>query len=195
MGNVNKMPIHRTSTTLLAALAALAIAPDVAAQGDSEDLYSARSGGYEIDVVRSKGRACQLTMFTGARKDQGFALVYDRFSAPALVMVTPTFPADGAVPAGDRLTLQFTTRGKERTLALDMSVQKNTSPAGETLYLLRRNAFTRDDAAALVAAPRFAVLNSRGDVVLAMDPPTFSKNPAVRAYEECKTTIGEKPRP
>lgn len=183
-----KNTISIASNIAVAAVAIGLLAMPAQAQSDKEVLFQSVSGGYMMEVAKVRGRACTIGQY---RDDQGVSAVnilYDRFSAPRLVVIVPNYPGYRQGNHDIRFDISNGTASFDITVS-QMSV---SNPANGTFVLTRE--IERDEATALLVSSTIMATTDDGSQILSLSAPSPLRSAAMREYELCKSTIGERPR-
>lgn len=158
------------------------------AQGGQKVLFQSVSGDYMMQVANENGRACSIGQYHDNQGISAMNILYDRFSAPRLTVIVPDYPDYGQ----GNYDIRFDISSGSESLDITVKQMSVTNPGAGTFLMTKE--ITRDEATELLLSGTVTATTSDGSQILSISAPSTLRREAIREYDACKGTIGEKAR-
>lgn len=183
-----KKAFFTASNTAVVAVAIGLSAMPAQAQSDKERLFQSVSGNDMIEVAKERGRACSIGQYRDNQGISAMKILYDRFGAPRLTVIVPNYPGYRQGNYDIRFDIS------NGSASFDITVPKmSVSNPGAGSFVLTRD-ISRDEAAALLISGTVTATTGDGSRILSLSAPLALRSAAMREYDACKGTIGDRPR-
>lgn len=166
--------------------AALFVMP-AQAQSARESLFRSVSGNYMIEVAKVGGRACSFGLYRDEQGISAMDILYDRFGAPRLTVIVPSYPGYRQ----GNFDIRFDMSNGNARIDITVPQMSVSNPAAGSFRLTKE--ISRDEATALLASGTVTATTQNGSRILSISAPSALRSAALREYEICKGTIGERP--